>query len=143
MFFDIKMPGSKPDAVSSASIVLPDKPSGEYTVFISISRHEESLEDWKKMFLDEDDVSVIFEDISCIVAKGDTQGMQMADRLKIQLPENQMTVREENPVLLASKIESGKIDIAIMSKEMSDYLKISEKDMSNDICRIVIGKELV
>ena len=51
--FDIFQSAST-DAVSSASTVLPDQPSGNYYVFMKTSLHEDSLDDWKSFFKDED-----------------------------------------------------------------------------------------
>ena len=120
--FDIFQSAST-DAVSSASTVLPDQPSGNYYVFMKTSLHENSLYDWKNFFNDED-FAVIFDDISCLIANGDEQGKQLAERYQAQLPENQMIIREENPTLLASKVENGYIDVAIFSKEMADVLSL-------------------
>ena len=112
------------DAVSSASIELPDQPSGEFIVLINKEKHSNTTEDWRVFFSGED-LPVIFEDISCLTATGDTSGQQLAERYQLQLPENQMKLDEENGVLLASKVESGYIDVAIFSSEMADALKLA------------------
>ena len=114
------------DADTGASIPLPDQPSGSFFVLINTDLHKDSLADWRGFFRDEE-FAVIFEDVSCLVARGDTGGLQMARRFQAQLPENQMKVREENPTLLASKAEAGAVDIAIFSKEMADHLKLKTK----------------
>ena len=62
---------------------------------------------------------------------GDEAGMQLAERYKAQLPENQMTVRSEDAALLASKAESGLIDAAIFSKEMAQAIKLSPDKAEN------------
>ncbi len=119
-------PGSaqKTDAVSSASLVLPNQPSGDFIVLINTEAHADALDAWSSFFRGED-LAVIFDDIRCITAEGDAAGQQMAERYLAQLPENQMKLRSENPTLLASKAEAGYIDVAIFSREMADALKLS------------------
>ena len=116
--------GQTADAVSSASIALPDQPSGDFVVLINTKLHADTLDAWRSFFLEED-FPVIFEDVRCIAAEGDATGQQLAERYLAVLPENQMTLRTENPTLLASKAEAGYIDIAIFSREMADALKLS------------------
>ena len=112
------------DAVSGASMALPDQPSGDFIVLINTERHADTVDDWKLFFTDED-FPVIFDDISCFVAQGDATGKQMAERFMAQLPENQMTLHQENPTLLVSKAETGYIDVAVFSREMADALKLT------------------
>ena len=112
------------DATSGASMVLPDQPSGEFLVLIRTEGHEDALEDWESFFRDEDEFAVIFEDISCLVAEGDTTGQQLAERFMAQLPENQMSLRHDEGALVASKAEAGFIDVVIMSAEMADDLAL-------------------
>lgn len=121
--------GEKVDAVSQATMELPEQPSGEYIVLINASLHEDTIDDWKSFLGDE--YAVIFDDIHCTVANGDEAGMQLAERYKAQLPENQMTVRSEDAALLASKAESGLIDAAIFSKEMAQAIKLSPDKAEN------------
>lgn len=111
-----------PDAVSQATMTLPDQPSGNFVVFINSSLHKDTIDDWKSFFNDE--YAVIFDDISCITASGDISGRQLAERFKAQLPQNQMSVRSEDAVLLASKLDAGLVDVAVFSKEMADALNI-------------------
>lgn len=115
---------SQADAVSGASIPLPDQPSGEFIVLVNTKAHAGTLEAWKSFFLDED-FPVIFEDIHCLAAEGDPTGQQLAERYLAQLPENQMKLRTENATLLVSKAETGYIDVAILSREMAEALKLS------------------
>ncbi|MBR1691735.1 MAG: hypothetical protein IJ711_03050 [Lachnospiraceae bacterium] len=119
-YFAAQIGGSDADAVSSASLIL-EQPSGAYVVLINRQRHTdtEKLETWIDFF-EGREVSYIFEDISCIVAKGDVQGLEMARSFQSRLPEHQMTVRQEDGILLLSKAEAGKYDIIIMSKEAAD-----------------------
>lgn len=121
VFLDI-FADTPPDAVSQATVALPDQPSGDFTVYINNSLHEDTLDDWTLFFNDE--YAVIFDDISCITAAGDVSGQALADRFKAQLPQNQMNVRSEDAVLLASKIDAGLIDVAVISKEMGNVLNL-------------------
>ena len=118
--------GKAPDAVSQASMKLPDQPSGDFIVLIKTSLHEDTIGDWCSFF--NDDYAVIFDDISCTVAQGDAGGLQLAQRYQAQLPENQMTIREENAALLVSKAEAGYIDVAVFSREMADMLGLAPKE---------------
>ena len=124
---DVFSTQSEPDAISSATVKLPDQPSGEFLVFINSNLHSDTLSDWKKFFSGED-LPVIFDDIRCIAANGDATGIQLAERFQAQLPENQMTLRTENPTLLISKAEKGYIDVVVMSKEMADALKYNSSE---------------
>lgn len=132
--------GKDTDAVSGASIRLPDKPSGDYVILLNSSLHEDCLDDWTAFF-SSGELNVIFDDISVIAAQSDTAAVQMAERFRAQLPENQMSLRTENPTLLVSKAESGCIDAAIFSKEMADSLRLSDKTADNIIRISVKGGE--
>ncbi len=132
--------GKDIDAVSGASIKLPDKPSGDYIVLLNRSLHEDSVDDWIKFFRD-GELNVIFDDISCITAQSDAAAVQMAERFQAQLPENQMRLRTENPTLLVSKAENGCIDAAIFSKEMADSLKLRPETNKSIVCISVKGGE--
>ena len=140
--FDI--PGGKDtslDAVTQASIDLPDQPSGDFVVLIKTNLHKDTIEDWK-VFFNDGDFGVIFEDISCIVAEGDVSGLELAKRFMAQLPENQMVIRTENPTLLVSKAEAGYIDVVVLSREMADALKLAqEEDMDGVTVLLISGKE--
>ena len=132
--------GKDIDAVSGASIKLPDKPSGDYIVLLNRSLHEDSVDDWIKFFRD-GELNVIFDDISCITAQSDAAAVQMAERFQAQLPENQMRLRSEDATLLASKAENGCIDAAIFSKEMADLMKLRTGSDDNIACIIIKGGE--
>ena len=56
----ISLGGRDVDAVSQASIVIPDEPSGEFVILINESRHEETLSDWESFFYGSE-LPVIFE----------------------------------------------------------------------------------
>ena len=130
----------QPDAVSGASIKLPDKPSGEYVLLLNRSLHEDTFDDWVAFFRD-GELNVIFDDINCIASQSDADALKMADRLIAQLPENQMKLRTENPTLLVSKAENGCIDAAIFSKEMADAMKLRTDSDDNIACIIIKGGE--
>ena len=108
------------DAVSSASVIV-EQPSGEYLVYINLDRHtdQENLALWYDFF-EGREITYLFEDISCGTASGDTGGHTCAESFRSRLPENQMQVRTEDPVLLLSKAEHGRFDIIILSKETAD-----------------------
>ena len=107
------------DAVSSASLEIPDQPSGSYLVLIRSDLHAQTMEDWTDFFT-EQPVGVIMEDIHCFVDQADAAGLEMAERYQLRLAENQMTVTRENGTLLVSKAENGLFDVIVLSKEMAD-----------------------
>ena len=108
-----------PDAVSGASMEIPDTPSGEYVVLLNRDKHPLTMDDWRAFF-EERPVGVIMEDISCLLVQGDASGKQLADRYLARLAANQMTVKEENSLLVVSRAENGLYDVVILSKEMAD-----------------------
>lgn len=113
--------GSAADAVTGASMEVPDSPSGEFYVLLNRDRHALSLEDWRSFF-EEKPVGVIMEDISCLAVQGDTAGRQLADRYLARLAANQMSLKEENSLLVVSRAESGQFDVIIVSKEMAEAI---------------------
>lgn len=120
----------KADAVSSASMEIPDQPSGSFLVLIKSDLHEDTLGEWTDFFT-EQPVGVIMEDLHCFVDKADVSGQEAADRYRLRLAENQMTVTKENGTLLVSKAENGLFDVIVLSKEMAD-LQDYEKAMSRE-----------
>ena len=108
------------DAVSGASVQV-EKPSGEYVVLLNRALHQNTdyLEQWQLFFRGEE-VSVIFEDISCSVATGDTGGQELARSFQSRLPENQMRIQTEDVTLLLSRADHGKFDVIVLSKEFAD-----------------------
>ena len=110
--------GDGVDAVSGASLNVPDQPSGEFVVILNRERHA-ALEEWTDFFT-EREVGVIMEDLSCTTASGDAAGLQLAQRCQARLAENQMSLRSENGVLLVSKAEQGLYDVVILSRETAD-----------------------
>lgn len=128
------------DAVSSASIELPDSPSGEFLVIINRELHADTAEDWKAFF-EGDSMKVIFEDIHCVVPDGDATGLELATRYMAILPENQMRVSGEDAVLTASKLEAGYVDIAVLSTDMADALGIRTDHLPDNMMVIRIKGE--
>lgn len=108
------------DAVSGASLII-DKPSGEYVILLNRDFHKnaDNLVLWQHFFRGEE-VSYIFEDISCSVAAGDAGGAEMARSFQSRLPENQMRIQTEDATLLFSRADHGKFDVIILSKEFSE-----------------------
>ena len=109
--------------MTGASLALPDQPSGEFIVLLNEEKHGETMEEWRS-FLTGEPVGVIMEDLSCLVAKGDSAGAQLADRYRARLAENQMTVRAEDPLLVVSRAEQGLFDAAVFSREMADACRL-------------------
>ncbi len=138
MYCDLPVKGY--DAVSSASIELPDSPSGEFLIIINRDLHEDTAEDWKDFF-EGDYLKVIFEDINCLVPDGDVTGLELANRYMAILPENQMRVSSDDAVLIASKLEAGYVDIAILSADMADALGISTESIPDNMLVIKILEE--
>ena len=108
------------DAVSSATTIL-EAPSGEYVILINTQRHEASgtLQIWQDFFAGKD-IGIVFEDLNCIVIRGDTAGEEAARSYQSRLPENQMKIRAEEGVLTLSKAGNGNFDIIVMSREAAD-----------------------
>ena len=138
-YFETVAPRQSADAISSATIELPDQPSGDFIVLINTAKHADTLGKWRLFFRSED-FPVIFEDISCLVAQGDSTGQQLAERFQAQLPEHQMLLRTENPTLLASKAEAGYIDVAVFSREMADALKLAPDKQLVTVIEVTGGR---
>ena len=112
------------DAVSGASMDLPDQPSGEFVVILNRDRHPLTLDEWTAFFREEE-VGVILEDLSCLAAASDPTGVQLAQRYMVRLAENQMTLKAENSLLVVSRAENGLYDVIVLSQEMADALDLS------------------
>ena len=132
-----------PDAVTSASVIT-DAPSGEYVVLINRSLHpnRDNLEKWHDFFSGQE-VSFILEDITCCISASDPSGKKLAENYRSRLPENQMTLRTEDPVLMMSKADHGKFDVIVMSAEAAErYGADSISSSGNvDVIRIEGGGE--
>lgn len=129
------------DAVSSASVTI-DKPSGNYTVLINRDRHknEKELAAWQRFFSGGES-EVIFEDIACVTLDGDTGALTMAQSFMSRLPENQMKVTSQEPVLTLSKADIGRFDVMIVSEEAADVYGISSVYEGKDVDVIRITDE--
>ena len=125
------------DAVSGATVEVPDQPSGEFAVLINIEKHPDTLEQWRDFFT-EKPVDVIFEDIDCLVVDGDAAAKQLAQRYQSRLAENQMSVRSENGMLTVSKAQWGEFDVIILSKEMAQAYNYDTVYNSGDVTLITV-----
>lgn len=112
------------DVITSASVIL-DKPTGNYVVLINKDFHkdEDVLNEWINFFSG-NEVSYIFEDISCAVSLNDVAAVEMSESLRSRLPENQMRIAKDNQTLLSSRIDYNKFDIVVMSKEFVEANKV-------------------
>ena len=117
--------GTAKDAVSSATMVINDAPSGEYLVLVNEKYHPLSMEEWEKFFT-EQPVGVILEDLCCYVPEGDSNGQKLAERCQARLAENQMHLQAMDGLLLVSRAEHGLFDVIVLSAEAAeawDYRK--------------------
>ena len=114
---------SAPDAVSRASMELPEQPSGNFVILLNTDKHPGTAEDWETFFSG-GETDVIMDDVACMAAEGDATGIQLAERFQARLAENQMTVRQVNGTLLASRADAGVYDVVIVSGEMADMLAL-------------------
>lgn len=129
------------DTLSGATVIL-DTPSGNFVVLINTDRHPdpEALETWKRFFAGEE-ISLLFEDVVCGVCRGDAAGLEMARSYQSRLPEHQMELRLEDPVLLLSKAEYGKFDILILSQEMADSMQASTVSEHENVTTVIVRGE--
>lgn len=111
---------SSPDAVSSATAqsVSAEDMNGKYVVLINKKLHDKSgtTEDWIKFFCFSENTPLIMEDIVCKTADTDAQGLEIAEKYRVRLPENQMKLQSEPGVMLMSKAELGRFDVLILSE---------------------------
>ena len=127
-----------PDAVSGASLEIPDQPSGEYIVLLNRSLHRDTLDEWTDFFREEP-TGVIFEDLTCITAEGDVNGQQMAKRYQARLAENQMTLKPENALMAVSKAQWGAFDVCVFSREMADAFRLETVESNPDVVFLEMG----
>ena len=120
------------DAVSSATMPLPEQPSGEFVVLLNRQKHTDTIAQWQ-LFFSGGDAGVIMSDVDCRVAQSDTSAMQLARRYQLRLPENQMQLKAENGLLLISKAEVGLFDAIVMSKEMAERYQVATLSQQPDI----------
>ena len=139
LLFDVgaMISGVEADSVSGASLDLPDQPSGEFLVLVNRTKHPDTLSAWTDFF-SEQPVEVIMEDISCITLDGDAAGKQLARRYQARLAENQMSIRQEDPVLTASRGEWGLFDVIILSREMADGYRFETVYSSPEVAVIAV-----
>lgn len=121
------------DALSSATTIQ-DAPSGKYTILINRARHtdEETLAEWETFFSG-GAVGLIMEDVDCTALASDAAGLEMATSLQSRLPENQMKLHVEEPVLALSKAENGLFDILVMSDEAAAQYDSSALEAASDV----------
>lgn len=127
------------DAVSSATVFI-EQPSGNYIVLINKALHtnQENLNTWIRFFSGEE-ISYLFEDISCSVISGDSGALTMAQSFQSRLPEKQMAVQEENGALLMSRADHGKYDIMILSVEFAESYDVTTMEAGSAVVLNVIG----
>ena len=113
------------DAVSQATMALPDTPSGNFVVFINRQKHPNSLDQWSAFFA-EADYGILLEDVHCMVITGDVNGQQLAERYQARLVKDQMTLYRENGVLAASRLDNGLYDMLILSQEMAEAWQLTD-----------------
>jgi hypothetical protein len=80
---------------------------------------EENLNTWISFFRGEE-ISYLFEDISCSVITGDEGAITMAQSFQSRLPEKQMSIQTEDASLLMSRADHGLYDIIILSREYAE-----------------------
>ena len=106
------------DTISSATVIV-EAPSGGYVALINKDIHTDpdKLKQWETFFSG-GEIDYIFEDLSCMVAASDENGLEMAKSLQSRLPENQMNLRIEDSTLLFSKVFYGFFDVVVISDEV-------------------------
>lgn len=122
--FSVVFGGDAADAVTRASMELPERPSGNFVILLNSEKHDGTAEQWRGFFSGEEG-DVIMDDVACLAARGDVTGVQLAERFRARLAENQMTVKQVDPTLLASRADAGVYDVVIVSAEMADALGLS------------------
>ena len=113
------------DAVSRATMELPGTPSGDFLVYINRTKHPGTLDQWRAFFAEED-YGILLEDVGCMVISGDTTGIQLAQRYQARLVKDQMTLRTENGVLVASRLDNGIYDFVIVSREVAEAWALTD-----------------
>lgn len=126
------------DAAAGASMVVPDQPSGTFLVLLNRSRHPLTESEWQKFF-EEKDVDVIMEDLHCMVIRGDVTGMELADRYRARLAENQMRIVIEDGTLIASRTRYGLFDAVVVSAEAAEAFGLDMTGDDPDLAAYVIG----
>lgn len=122
IYFKIFTPADE-EAETGATYILPEKPSGEFVIMINEKRHPTSIDVWDDFF-SERDYDPLSDKISCLTVSGDALGAELADRYSKRLFVKQMSIREENVILVLSKAELGLIDAVIMSADIADVYNL-------------------
>ena len=112
------------ESVTCASPAVPDQPAGDFLVLINREKHPDTLPAWSDFFL-EGEAGAVTEDISCMVVQGDPAGFQLAERYRAILAAGQMRIRQENPILVVSRMENGLFDVVILSRDTADTFRFS------------------
>ena len=124
LYKDFVFGGFGIDALSGATIELPDAPSGNFIIQMKVKdKYFTSAKEWENFF-NERDYDVLMEDVNCLVAIGDESAYKLAERYMARLAVNQMKIRRENVMLTVSKAENRLIDILIMSEEYAEAYKL-------------------
>ena len=120
----VKSDNASPDAVSSATAqaVSAEDMRGKYVVLINRRLHDQAgtTEDWIKFFSFDRETPLIMEDIVCKTADTDAEGIEVAEKYRARLPENQMRLQKEAGVMLLSKAELGRFDVVILSESAAN-----------------------
>lgn len=127
-YFKNMLASKKTDSSSSAPLEV-EVPSGDYIVLLNKRYHTENrdIEFWKKIFFDSE-VGSSSDTISCSVPNGDIGAMELAFYYQSLLSENQFKIEISDPMLLVSRAEHVKFDVAIMSANFANALKFSLPD---------------
>lgn len=129
---------SDPDAVTAASEDLPGQPAGEFYVLLNKADHPDTLDQWSTFFSGQD-AGVIMSDVQCAVAAGDAGGLRLAQWYQARLPENQMTVKAVNGLLLASKTEYRLFDAVVLSREMAEAYGLKSVFHDDGVLCVAVG----
>ena len=118
--FRLFLEGKKTDTVSSATVLL-DAPGGNFYILLNPKLHidQKKREQWVDFFQGKD-VSFSFEDLACSVASADSAAVDMAKSFQSRLPQNQMKLVLEDTAMLRSRVQAGKYDVVLVSKEFCD-----------------------
>lgn len=114
------------DAVSGATQIITDRPSGQYVILLNREKFTASgnMEVWTDFFSDRE-VPVIMEDITCCVISGDENALELAQAFQSRLPENQMKITPMEGVMAVSRGEYGMFDVMVLSQEFADVYTAS------------------
>lgn len=132
--------GNAADAVSGASLDIPDRPSGSFYILLNTERHPLTAQEWDDFF-SEREVGVIMEDIHCLVTRGDAAGIELAERYQARLAENQMAVTAEDGTLVVSRTEQGLYDVVIISSDAEPAYDYSRAFQDPETLVISVGGE--